>query len=138
MKVISILLVDDDEVEALDINRTFKKMNLVYRLSVAKNGEEGLSFLQTERENGSDLPDLVLIDMNMPRMNGLEFLSELRNHPVYQHLKCFILTTTEEKADKKAAERLGISGFIVKPLKLNNPSSLDAFNLMIDLMNMKN
>jgi AmiR/NasT family two-component response regulator len=50
-------------------------------------------------------------------------------------LKCFIITTSEEEVDKEEAERFGVSGYIVKPLKINNPSSMDSFNLMIDLLN---
>jgi CheY-like chemotaxis protein len=83
------------------------------------------------------LPDVLLVDINMPRMNGLEFLSIVRNTKEWKNLKAYIVTTSEEKVDKEEAERLGVSGYIVKPLKLNNPSSMDVFNLMIDMMNMK-
>jgi CheY-like chemotaxis protein len=69
-------------------------------------------------------------------MNGLEFLQIVRNTPTWKGLKCFILTTSEEKIDRETASRLGVSGYIVKPFKLNNPSSMDSFNLMIDLMNL--
>jgi CheY-like chemotaxis protein len=136
MKVIQVLLVDDDQLDALDIRRTLDKLNLVYKLIVAKNGEEGVEVL---KRNGTEKfqPDIVLIDLNMPRMNGLEFLTVVRNTEEWKSLKCFILTTSEEKIEKDAAKKLGISGYITKPLKLNNPSSIDAFNLMIDLINMK-
>jgi CheY-like chemotaxis protein len=70
-------------------------------------------------------------------MNGLEFLAAIRKMEEWKDLKCFIITTSDEKIDRMAAKDLGISGYIVKPLKLNNPSSMDAFNLMIDLMNFK-
>jgi CheY-like chemotaxis protein len=138
MKVINILLVDDDSLDALDIRRTLDKLNLMYKLVVARNGEEAIDLLkQKPGINGDSYPDIVLIDLNMPRMNGLEFLTGVRNTNEWKNLKCFILTTSEEKMEKEAAKKLGISGYIVKPLKLNNPSSIDAFNLMIDLINMK-
>jgi CheY-like chemotaxis protein len=138
MKVINILLVDDDSLDALDIRRTLDKLNLMYKLVVARNGEEAIDLLkQKPGINGDSYPDIVLIDLNMPRMNGLEFLTVVRNTNEWKNLKCFILTTSEEKMEKEAAKKLGISGYIVKPLKLNNPSSIDAFNLMIDLINMK-
>jgi CheY-like chemotaxis protein len=70
-------------------------------------------------------------------MNGLEFLSIVRKSEDWHDLKCFIISTSEQFIDLQEAKKLGISGFIVKPLKLNNPSSMDAFNLMIDLMNFK-
>ena len=136
MKIINILLVDDDHVDALDIKRNLDKTMLLYHLQVARNGEEAIKYLE-EADNGSlkPYPDVVLIDINMPRMNGLEFLTVVRNTPKWVQLKCFIITTSEEDVDRQAAKKLGISGYIVKPLKLNNPSSMDAFNLMIDLMN---
>ncbi|WP_018615406.1 response regulator [Segetibacter koreensis] len=136
MKVINILLVEDDHLDALDIKRTLDKMKVIYKLEIAKNGEEAIKLLES-KEASMPLPDAVLIDINMPRLNGLEFLSIIRNSEVWKDLKCFIITTSEEEVDKTAAEKLGVSGYIIKPLKLNNPSSMDVFNLMIDLMNMK-
>lgn len=138
MRIIQILLVEDDSVDTMDIKRTLDKTTLLYKLHTAKNGEEAIKIL----ENGSEhfpqnVPDILLVDLNMPRMNGLEFLQMLRNKEEWRGLKTFILTTSEEKVDKEAAKKLGVSGYVVKPLKLNNPSSMDAFNLMIDLMNMK-
>lgn len=134
-KVIDILLVEDDQLDAMDIQRTLDKMSILYRLNLAKNGEEALDILH-ERKGGS-LPDVTLIDINMPRMNGLEFLSIIRNKEEWKNMKCFVITTSEERIDKEAAKNLGISGYIIKPFKINNPSSIDSFNLMIDLMNMK-
>jgi CheY-like chemotaxis protein len=131
-KVIHILLVEDDELDVIDIRRTLDKMNIVYQLQHARNGEEGLRLLE------AGLPDVALVDINMPKINGIEFLQAVRAHPEWKGLKCFIITTSDEKVDRVAAGELGISGYIVKPLKINNPSSMDAFNLMIDLMNMRN
>ncbi|RYY64000.1 MAG: response regulator [Chitinophagaceae bacterium] len=133
-KVINILLVEDDELDVIDIRRTLDKMKIVYHLQHARNGEEGLQALNNA---GDNLPDVVLADINMPKMNGLEFLQALRRSENWKGLKCFIITTSDEKVDREAARRLGVSGFIVKPFKINNPSSMDSFNLMIDLMNMR-
>lgn len=137
-KVVNILLVEDDTLDILDIQRTMDKMNILHRMHVAKNGEEALDFLQhQDPDDPATSPDVVLLDMNMPKMNGLEFLGSLRANNVWKDLKVFVVTTSEEKIDKEAAQKLGISGYIVKPLKLNNPSSMDSFHLMIDLMNIK-
>jgi CheY-like chemotaxis protein len=73
----------------------------------------------------------------MPKMNGFEFLAKLKNNDDLKEIKVFILSTSDEREDKVAAANYGISGFITKPLKLESPPSLDAFNLMIDLMNMQ-
>jgi CheY-like chemotaxis protein len=136
-KVVNILLVEDDNLDIIDVKRTLDKMNIINNMVVAKNGEEALKILSTQERSSDTKPDIALIDINMPKMNGLEFLSAVRQTGTWKDLKCFIITTSDEKVDREAAKALGVSGFIVKPLKLNNPSSMDAFNLMIDLMNFK-
>jgi CheY-like chemotaxis protein len=133
-KVIDILLVEDDQLDLIDIKRTLDKMKILYNLQLAKNGEEALDILNNEKRS-DQLPDFVLIDINMPKMNGLELLSAIRNDKKLSSLKCFMITTSDEKIDRETAKQLGVSGYIVKPFKLNNPSSIDSFNLMIDLLN---
>lgn len=136
-KVVNILLVEDDNLDIIDVKRTLDKMHILNNMIVARNGEDALRILN-EKEGSDTKPDIALIDINMPKMNGLEFLSAIRKTDEWKDLKCFIITTSDEKVDRMAAKDMGISGYIVKPLKLNNPSSMDAFNLMIDLMNFKN
>jgi CheY-like chemotaxis protein len=136
-RVVNILLVEDDNLDVIDVKRTLDKMHILNNTIVAKNGEDALEILNKKSASPEGCPDLVLIDINMPKMNGLEFLSAVRKVEEWKDLKCFIITTSDEKVDRIAAKELGISGYIVKPLKLNNPSSMDAFNLMIDLMNFK-
>lgn len=138
MKSISILLVEDDHLDATDLRRSLDKLNILYNLHNVKNGEEAIDYLHDKsKEKVRDLPDFIIIDINMPKMNGLELLKAIRNNLEWKNLKCFILTTSNDRNERKEAEKLGISGFITKPLKLNSPS-MDAFNLMIDLMNFKN
>lgn len=132
-KLINILLVEDDQLDVIDIRRSLDKMKVFYQLHVARNGEEAMEILSEPNFR----PDLALIDINMPKMNGLELLAALRGSERWRDLKCFIITTSDEKVDRETAAALGISGYIIKPLKLNSATSLDAFNLMIDLMNMK-
>lgn len=134
-KIVNILLVEDDHLDIIDLKRTLDKMHILNNLMVAKNGEDALQILNDKARSTEASPDIALIDINMPKMNGLEFLSAVRKMEEWKDLKCFIITTSDEKVDRTAAKELGISGYIVKPLKLNNPSSMDAFNLMIDLMN---
>ena len=136
-KVIHILLVEDDELDIIDINRTLAKSGIMYKLQAANNGEEAMAMLEQKDDSSYSLPDIVLIDINMPKMNGLELLRVIREREEWKNLKCFIITTSEEKVDKEAAQKLQVSGYIVKPFKLNNPSSIDSFNLMIDLLNMR-
>ncbi|HEY9007426.1 response regulator [Ohtaekwangia sp.] len=137
-RVVNILLVEDDTLDVIDVRRTLDKLSIVYTLKVARNGEEAIQLLEESKGPGTTLADFIILDLNMPKMNGLELLQELRNHMVWKDIRVFVLTTSEEREDKAAAAALGISGYIVKPLKFNNPGSIDAFNLMIDLMNMQN
>ena len=136
-RVIHILLVEDDNLDVIDLKRTLDRMGILYRMKIAKNGEEALVMLENDDPQlFSGKPDILLLDLNMPRMNGIEFLQTMRGNDAWKDIKVFVLTTSDESDDKKATRSLGISGYIIKPLKLNNPGSLDAFNLMIDLMNM--
>lgn len=137
-KLINILLIEDDYLDAIDIQRTLDKMSILYQLHIARNGEEAIEMLEGRGENFiNTLPDLVMVDINMPKMNGLEFIAVLRSREEWKALKCFIITTSDEKVDREAAKALDVSGYIVKPLKLNSTSSRDAFNLTIDLLNLK-
>ena len=138
VNVINILLVEDDTVDVMDARRTLGRMDILYKMHVAKNGEEALEYLREVSMNGGDRPDIILLDVNMPKMNGIELLTHVRQMEEWKDTKVFIITTSEEKEDKDIAKQLGVSGYIVKPLKFNNPSSIDSFNLMIDLLNIKN
>ena len=136
MKIRNILLVEDDQLDVIDFRRALDKLNILYSLVVAKNGEEAIELLNKEGTAQLEhLPDFLLIDINMPKMNGLEFLEIVRNREKWKHLKCFIITTSDEDIDRDAANRLGVAGYIVKPFKINNSGSMDSFNLMIDLIN---
>ena len=138
VNVINILLVEDDTLDVIDARRTLDRMNILYKLHVAKNGEEALAYLRDVAHSGIDRPEIILLDLNMPKLNGIEFLTSIRQNDEWKDTKVFIITTSEEREDKELTRRLGVSGYIVKPLKFNNPSSIDSFNLMIDLLNFKN
>jgi CheY-like chemotaxis protein len=138
MQPINILLVEDDKLDVIDIKRSLDKLNIFYKLTNAKNGEEAITLLNEQISSDSGtLPDVMLIDINMPKVNGFEVLEYMREHERLKQIKRFILTTSGDRTDKSAAEKLGISGYIIKPLKLNSPTAMDAFNLMIDLLNFK-
>lgn len=138
MNVINILLVEDDTLDVMDARRTLDRMDILYKMQVAKNGEEALEYLREVSQTGGVRPNIILLDLNMPKMNGTELLAQIRNMDEWKDIKVFIITTSEEKEDKEVTQELGVSGYIVKPLKFNNPSSIDSFNLMIDLLNIKN
>jgi CheY-like chemotaxis protein len=134
-RVIHILLIEDDTLDQVDVKRTLEKRNILHRLTMLTNGEEAIDMIEASTKE-ADKPDIILLDLNMPKRNGFEVLAALRANELWKDTKVFVLTTSDEPSDKLSAKTLGISGFITKPLKLESPSSLDAFNLMIDLMNM--
>jgi CheY-like chemotaxis protein len=138
VNVINILLVEDDTLDVMDARRTLDRMNILYKMQVAKNGEDALKFLGDVVHSAADRPHIILLDLNMPKMNGIELLTNIRQTEEWKDTKVFIITTSEEREDKELSQKLGVSGYIVKPLKFNNPSSIDSFNLMIDLLNIKN
>lgn len=96
-KIANILLVEDDQLDVMDIKRTLDKTNILYQLHVATNGEEAINMLNGKTAEGVQIhPDIVLIDINMPRMNGLELLGVIRGSEQWKNMKCFIVTTSEE------------------------------------------
>lgn len=137
-KIINILLVEDDRLDQIDVMRTLEKKKILHRLKIANNGEEAWEMMdEAESTIFTGPPDIILLDLNMPKMNGFELAAKMKTHPVFKDIRIFMLTTSEEHEDKTFARSLGVTGFITKPLKLQSPTSSDAFNLMIDLMNME-
>jgi CheY-like chemotaxis protein len=125
----TILLVEDDDLDIISVQRSLKKLDTDYELHTAYNGKEALYLLTEQKPNL--LPDVILLDLNMPKMNGIEFLRILRNDDKLKHIRVFIMTTSADTADRIATEELGISGYIIKPLNYNDntkrPDSMDAF-----------
>jgi len=126
-----ILLVEDDELDVISVERSLKKFQIDVELKTAYNGIEALSLLQNKDNNEHYMPDVILLDMNMPKMNGYEFLKELRSKKEFSDIKIFVMTTSNESADRIKMEDLGISGFLIKPMMFNentkHQSSMDAF-----------
>ncbi len=119
--LIGILLVEDDEVDVMNLERAFKKNHISNPLFVAHNGLEALAMLRGEgREKPNPFPKIVLLDLNMPRMNGIEFLQRLRADPDLKALIVIVLTTSNEERDKVAAYNLNVAGYILKPVKLDD------------------
>jgi len=129
MKKRTILLIEDDELDIISFQRALTKLDAEYDLLIAYNGREALSML-TDKENLVE-PDVILLDLNMPKMNGLEFLTAIRQEERLVNTKIFIMTTSGEVNDRSRAEHLGISGYFIKPLGYtdNNkrPDSMDSF-----------
>jgi CheY-like chemotaxis protein len=129
MKKKIILLVEDDELDIISVQRSLKKLDIDYELHTAYNGKEALAMLTDEKSPIE--PDVILLDLNMPKMNGIEFLTTIRNNPSLKHLDVFIMTTSAESVDRTTTEQIGISGYIIKPLNYQDNTkrtdSMDAF-----------
>ena len=112
-KLVNILLVEDDEVDIMNVQRAFKKNNITNPLYIARNGLEALEML---RDKIVPMPQIVILDLNMPKMNGIEFLQELRQDQHLKHISVFVMTTSNEDSDKLNAYNLNVAGYILKPL----------------------
>ncbi len=115
----NILLIEDDMIETMKLQRTVSKLQLKHTILEAKNGEEALDILQSPTQ----LPDIILLDLNMPRMSGIEFLKILKADEKLQYLPTVILTTSENRADLLECYKIGIAGYIIKPLKYEDYES---------------
>jgi CheY-like chemotaxis protein len=112
---VNLLLVDDDEVDVQGLKRAFAKSRIGNPITVARDGIEALEFLRGE--NGRPQlpkPHLILLDLNMPRMNGLEFLKEIRADEDLKKSVVFMITTSKGEEDKARAYNLHVAGYIVK------------------------
>jgi CheY-like chemotaxis protein len=117
-KLLNILLVEDDSVDVMNVQRAFVKNNITNPLHIAFNGVEALNMLRGS--NGkpklNPSPRIILLDINMPKMNGLEFLRELRNDEDLKSVSVFVMTTSNDDQDKIEAYNLNVAGYILKPL----------------------
>ena len=111
-KEVTILLVEDDDVDVMGVERALKKLKIVNPLVRARDGIEGLALLRDPQ--AVKRPYIILLDLNMPRMNGLEMLAELRKDPVLSSALVFILTTSKVDEDKVKAYKQHVSGYIIK------------------------
>ncbi len=113
-RCLNILLVDDDEVDVMNVRRAFQKAHITNPLFVAHDGLEALELLRRDA-----LPcgrRLVLLDLNMPRMNGIEFLRALRADPALHATPVVVLTTSDDERDKVDAYDLNVAGYLLKPV----------------------
>ncbi|GGG55519.1 response regulator [Hymenobacter glacieicola] len=138
----SILLVEDDQMDIMNVQRELRKHNVEVPLYIARNGREALNMLRGEGgQTAIPKPSVVMLDLNMPRMNGLELLSTLRSDPEFVGLNVFITTTSDLETDRLKAQDLAVSGYIIKPLSFDSfgegGTTVDGFSLFLDLLRLK-
>lgn len=126
---VNLLLVEDNEMDVKIFRRALFKSGLSYPVTVAHDGLEALSILRGENETlAFDRPTVVLLDLHMPRMNGHEFLEEMRADPKLTDLIVFVLTTSDAPNDKTLAYRQHIAGYLLK--SISGPTVEDAIQMI--------
>ena len=112
---VNILLAEDDDIDVRVVKRSFEKQALDHPMVVARDGVEALSLLRGENGNPPlQQPLMVLLDLNMPRMGGLEFLEEIRKDPELAKTIVFVLTTSNDDRDRMAAYEKHVAGYLLK------------------------
>ena len=108
-----ILLVEDDKVDSMTIKRALREIKVTNRLDIASNGEEALEFL---RDGKNEKPGIILLDLNMPKMNGIEFLRIMKQDDVLKAIPVVVLTTSKEDQDRVESFKLSVAGYMIKPV----------------------
>lgn len=110
---VPILLVEDDRVDAMTVKRALRELHVTNPLTTVGNGEEALAYL---RDGDNPRPGIILLDINMPKMNGIEFLRVAKADDTLKNIPVIVLTTSREEQDRFATFDLGVAGYMVKPV----------------------
>lgn len=114
MAVVNILLVEDDEIDVMAVKRAFRELKIANPLFEASDGIEALEMLRETGGNAIPRPFIILLDLNMPRMGGIEFVKELRSDPALKSSIVFIMTTSAAEEDRINAYNLNVAGYVLK------------------------
>lgn len=132
IKCLNILLVEDDEVDIMNVQRAFKKGNLHHQLYISHDGIEALNMLRGIDNQSPAVPRhdrLILLDLNMPKMGGIDFLTHLRADSELKRIPVVVLTTSNEDKDLVEAYNMNVAGYLVKPV------SFSKFVAMMETLN---
>jgi CheY-like chemotaxis protein len=115
MKMVNkpLLIIEDDQVDVMTIRRALKEIHVANPVVHVENGEEALDYL---RDSGREKPCIILLDLNMPVMSGLEFLQVVKHDDYLRRFPVIVLTTSEEQQDKLNSFNLGVAGYMAKPV----------------------
>jgi len=108
-----ILLVEDDAIDRMTVERALKEIRVTNTLEMVGNGEEALEFL---RDPAREQPGIILLDLNMPKMNGIEFLKFVKADESFRRIPVVVLTTSKDEQDRVDSFNLGVAGYMVKPV----------------------
>lgn len=108
-----ILLIEDDLIDRMTVERALKEIRVTNRLDFVGNGEEALDFL---RDPTNEKPGIILLDLNMPKMNGIDFLKIAKQDPALKRIPVIVLTTSKDERDRVDSFNLGVAGYMIKPV----------------------
>jgi CheY-like chemotaxis protein len=112
-----ILLVEDDNIDAMTVKRAMKDLKVTNQLVRVTNGEEAINYL---RSKDNHRPSVILLDLNMPKMNGFEFLKIAKDDAELRQIPVIVLTTSKDEQDKVESFQFCVAGYIVKPTNYKN------------------
>lgn len=115
-KALNILLIEDDEIEVMKFNRVVGSMKINHKIIEANNGEDAIEILKIK----DVVPDIIVLDLNMPKINGIEFLGILKADDYLKYIPTIILSTSNNQKDLLECYRIGIAGYVIKPLKYDD------------------
>lgn len=113
---LNILLVEDDAIEIMKFNRVLKNLETKHTITEAHNGEDAINILKDRTVN----PDIIILDLNMPKVSGKEFLKIIKKDEIRKYIPTIVLTTSNNYIDIKECYQMGIAGYVVKPLKYDD------------------
>jgi CheY-like chemotaxis protein len=125
-KALNILLIEDDAIEVMKMHRVLGGLKMKHTVIEANNGEEAITLLK----NKESIPDVIFLDLNMPKINGIEFLEILKKDDFLKYIPAIILTTSNNHKDILACYKIGVAGYIIKPLKYDD--YVDRITKMVD------
>jgi chemotaxis family two-component system response regulator Rcp1 len=118
-RLVEILLVEDNPSDVLLTQIAMRECKIANRLHVARDGEEALAFLRNEGgQQGAPRPDLVMLDLNLPKMDGRELLREMKGDPALRLIPVVVLTTSDSESDVRRSYDLHANAYITKPLDM--------------------
>lgn len=113
MNKLHVLLLEDDQIEVIKFTRALTKLEMQHHITVKSDGAEALEYLAET----TTLPHIILLDLNMPRIGGIDFLKAIKQDARLKYLPAIVMTTSDHNPDIKSCYEIGVAGYLVKPLK---------------------
>jgi len=127
---ISILLISNDAADLISLRDTLRRRSILYQLIHVSYDTHGLEVIDNLRVS----PDIILLDLTLPYGHALEMAKRINLNPLFIESRLFVMASTDNKNDREVAGNIGAAGYLLKPLRLDSPTTRDALILMIDIL----